>query len=159
MNVQTERLPRHHHRYLATKITVATDIQDPTGTVAEVTVEIQEMGDLEAETQEVEDMVEEAVDGSLAAEDPDHREDPGDLEAETQEVEDTVEEVVDGSLAVEDTDHREDLEDMVAGGTPVVVDGILEEEDQAHQVDHHLHLERDPTTLTPGSPRSYANLT
>lgn len=126
MNVQPERLPRHHHHYSATKITVATDIQDPTGTVTEVTVEIQEVGDLEAETQEVEDMVEEAVDGSLAAEDP---------------------------------DHREDLEDMVAGGTPVVVDGILEEEDQAHQVDHHLHLGQDPTILTPGSPRSYANLT
>jgi hypothetical protein len=76
--------------------------------VAEVTVEIQETGDLEAETQEVEDMVEEAVDGNLAAEDP---------------------------------GHREDLEDMAVGGTLVVADGILEEEDQAHQVDHHLHLE------------------
>jgi hypothetical protein len=125
-NVQPERLLRHHHHYSATKITAAIDIQDPTGTVTEVMMEIREAGDLEAETREVVDMVEEAVDGSLA---------------------------------VEDTDHQEDLEDMVAGGTIAVADGTLEEEDQAHQVDHHLHLGQEPTTLTPESPHSYANLT
>jgi hypothetical protein len=96
-------------------------------TVEEVTVE----------TQEVEDLVE---------------------EAETQEVEDLVEEAVDGTLVVEPQVHQEDLGDTVGDGTLAVADGTLAAEVQAHQVDHHLCLEQDPMTLTPGSPHLYANL-
>jgi hypothetical protein len=131
------------------------DTQYPMEMVVEATVErtqevedlveeagIQEVEDLEAETQEVEDLVE--------------------------EVEDLVEEVVDGSPVEEDQDHQEDTpveevqghqedpEDMVGDGTPAVVDGTLVVEAQDHQVDHHLCPEQDSTTLMPRSPHSYA---
>jgi hypothetical protein len=100
------------------------------------------------ETQEVEDLVEEA--GIQEVED---------LEAEIQEVEDFLEEVVDGTPVEEDQDHQEDPEDMVGDGTPATVDGILAVEAQNHQVDHHLRPEQDSTTLMPRSPHSYANPT